>query len=298
MKRLILSASLVIAVAVSAHNPPGELFFAAQFPDNLVPTMDGNLSDWDIVPIDPYTIRNDRLYSPVAEIQPVGRGEIDASDMNIRHVFGWNDNSNKIYVMSEVFDNIHNTDRQDAARFNHDDAWELEVNPDHTPTEEHNAAEQPANNFSYKWAVPPVEGQYQFYRPNASLSWLLDGTKWVDFGWGFSGDQFGESTYRYELAVTPIESMPRDNATPEGSAVEHDLEEEEIIHLSLTVGDIDEPTTGDFVLESYQGFWTLSPESCCTATNDFVMAPVEPSVAALSATAVEEVTWGQIKAGF
>lgn len=298
MKRLILSASLVIAVAVSAHNPPGELFFAAQFPDNLVPNMDGNLADWDIVPIDPYTIRNDRLYSPVAEIQPVGRGEIDASDMNIRHVVGWNDNSNKIYIMSEVFDNIHNTDRQDAARFNHDDAWEVEVNPDHTPTEEHNQPEQPANNFSYKWAVPPVEGQYQFYRPNASLSWLVDGSKWVDFGWGFSGDQFGESTYRYELAVTPIESMPRDNATPESSAVEHNLEEEEIIHLSITVGDIDEPTTGDFVLESYQGFWTLSPESCCTGTNDFVMAPVEPSIAELSATAVEEVTWGQIKAGF
>ncbi|MDA0334253.1 MAG: hypothetical protein O2782_03715 [bacterium] len=298
MKRLILSASLVIAVAVSAHNPPGELFFAAQFPDNLVPTMAGNLADWDIVPIDPYTIRNDRLYSPVAEIQPVGRGEIDASDMNIRHVVGWNENLNKIYVMSEVFDNIHNNDRQDAARFNHDDAWEVEVNPDHTPTEEHNQAEQPANNFSYKWAVPPVEGQYQFYRPNAALSWLVDGSQWVDFGWGFSGDQFGESTYRYELAVTPIESMPRDNAITESQAVVHNLDEEEIIHISITVGDIDEPTTGDFVLESYQGFWTLSPESCCTGTNDFVMAPVEPSIAALSATAIEEVTWGQIKAGF
>ena len=49
-------------------------------------TVDGDLSDWDIVPIDPYTVRNDRLYSPVAEIQPVGRGEVDASDINIRHL--------------------------------------------------------------------------------------------------------------------------------------------------------------------------------------------------------------------
>jgi hypothetical protein len=297
MKRLILSASLVIAVAAGAHSPPGELFFAAQFPDNLVPTMDGNLSDWDIVPLDPYTIRSDRLYSPVADIQPVGRGELDASDMVIRHLVGWNDNSNKIYVASEVFDNIHNTDREDAARFNHDDAWEIEVNPDHTPTEDHNP-EGLATNFSYKWAVPPVEGQYQFYRPNAALSWLVDGSSWVDFGWGFTGDQFGESTYFYELAVTPIEVMPRSNDTTEDQAVVHDLEEEEIIHISMTVGDIDEATSGDFVLTSYQGFWTLTPESCCTATNDFVMAPVEPSIAALSETAVEEVTWGQIKAGF
>ena len=289
MKRLILSASLVIAVAVSAHNPPGELFFAAQFPDNLVPTMDGNLADWDIVPIDPYTIRNDRLYSPVAEIQPVGRGEIDASDMNIRHVFGWNDNLNKIYVMSEVFDNIHNNDRQDAARFNHDDAWELEVNADHTPTEEHNVTDEPANNFSYKWAVPPVEGQYQFYRPNASLSWLLDGSKWVDFGWGFSGDQFGESTYFYELAVTPIWGLPRENATPENTEF-MDLEENDVVHLSIAMGDLE---SGD----EYQGFWTLTAEGSNTSVTDFIATPPDPALGEPT-TAVEGTTWGAIKAGF
>ena len=53
---------------------PANSTFAVQFPDNLVPTMDGDLSDWDVVPIDPYTIRKDRLYSPVADIQPVGGG--------------------------------------------------------------------------------------------------------------------------------------------------------------------------------------------------------------------------------
>ena len=92
--------------------------------------------------------------------------------------------------------------------------------------------------------------------------------------------------------------MPRAADVSEDQAVEHDLEEEEIIHISLTVGDIDEPSPEWQGLDSYQGFWTLSPESCCTATNDFVMAPVEPSIQALSETAVEEVTWGQIKAGF
>lgn len=299
LTKLGLAAALITAMSSMAfgHAPPGELYFAVQFPDNLVPTMDGDLSDWDVVPIDPYTIRNDRLYSPVAEIQPVGRGEIDVSDINIRHIMGWNDNANKLYVMSEVFDNIHNADRENPSAFWQDDAWEVEVNPDHTPTEEHNLEGEPANNFSYKWAVPPVEGSYQYYRPVSALEWLVDGSDWVNFGWGFSGEQFGESTYRYELAITPITSLPNDASATPDQAVVFDLGENEIIHTSITVGDFDEACT-ECVLESYQGFWTMSPEMCCTGTNDVVLAEMEPSLASAASTAVESVSWGQIKAAY
>ena len=299
LSKLGLAAALITAMSSMAfgHAPPGELYFAVQFPDNLVPTMDGDLSDWDVVPIDPYTIRNDRLYSPVAEIQPVGRGEIDVSDINIRHIMGWNDNANKLYVMSEVFDNIHNADRENPSAFWQDDAWEVEVNPDHTPTEEHNLEGEPANNFSYKWAVPPVEGSYQYYRPVSALEWLVDGSEWVSFGWGFSGEQVGESTYRYELAITPITSLPNDASATPDQAVVFDLGENEIIHTSITVGDFDEACT-ECVLESYQGFWTMSPEMCCTGTNDVVLAEMEPSLASAASTAVESVSWGQIKAAY
>lgn len=299
LSKLGLAAALITAMSSMAygHAPPGELYFAVQFPDNLVPTMDGDLSDWDVVPIDPYTIRNDRLYSPVAEIQPVGRGEIDVSDINIRHIMGWNENANKLYVMSEVFDNIHNADRENPSAFWQDDAWEVEVNPDHTPTEEHNLEGEPANNFSYKWAVPPVEGSYQYYRPVSALEWLVDGSEWVNFGWGFSGEQFGESTYRYELAITPITSLPNDASATPDQAVVFDLGENEIIHTSITVGDFDEACT-ECVLESYQGFWTMSPEMCCTGTNDVVLAEMEPSLASAASTAVESVSWGQIKAAY
>jgi len=299
LSKLGLAAALITAMSSMAfgHAPPGELYFAVQFPDNLVPTMDGDLSDWDVVPIDPYTIRNDRLYSPVAEIQPVGRGEIDVSDINIRHIMGWNDNANKLYVMSEVFDNIHNADRENPSAFWQDDAWEVEVNPDHTPTEEHNLEGEPANNFSYKWAVPPVEGSYQYYRPVSALEWLVDGSDWVNFGWGFSGEQFGESTYRYELAITPITSLPNDASATPDQAVVFDLGENEIIHTSITVGDFDEACT-ECVLESYQGFWTMSPEMCCTGTNDVVLAEMEPSLASAASTAVESVSWGQIKTAY
>lgn len=40
----------------------------------------------------------------------------------------------------------------------------------------------------------------------------------------------------------------------------------------------------------------MSPENCCTATNDVVLAELEPSLAEMAETAVEDVSWGQIKA--
>ena len=142
--------------------------------------------------------------------------------------------------------------------------------------------------------MPPVEGAYQFYRPVSALEWLVDGSDWVDFGWSYDGEQFGESTYYYELAITPIIALPNDaSATPE-QAVVFDLAENEIIHTSVTVGDFDEACT-ECARESYQGFWTMSPESCCTGTNDVVLAEMEPSLAEMEETAVEDVSWGQIK---
>ena len=143
--------------------------------------------------------------------------------------------------------------------------------------------------------MPPVEGSYQYYRPVSALEWLVDGTEWVNFGWGFDGEQFGESTYYYELAITPITSLPNDASATADQAVVFDLEENEIIHASLVVGDFDEPCT-ECELTSYQGFWTMSPEMCCTATNDLVLAELEPSLEGAAPTAVEDVSWGQIKA--
>ena len=136
----------------------------------------------------------------------------------------------------------------------------------------------------------PVEIELQ-------LAVLVDGTEWVDFGWGFDGEQFGESTYRYELAITPITSLPNDASATPDQAVVFDLGENEIIHTSITVGDFDEACT-ECVLESYQGFWTMSPEMCCTGTNDVVLAEMEPSLASAASTAVESVSWGQIKAAY
>ena len=296
MKRSATMAFVVVLVLsltsmVAAHEPPGELFFLAQFPDELVPVIDGDHSDWDIVPDQPYSIRGDRLFDP-AQFQEAGRGEFDISDINLFHRLGWNDNFNKLYLATRVFDNIHNIDRDDPARHWDDDNWEVEINPDHSARADQNLEGEPVNNISYKWVVPPVEGVYQSIEPIGDLAWLSDGTDYVSYGWSFEGEQFGESTYYYELSLTPIAALPRENATPDNT-VFLDLEEEEIVHISVTVGDIDAPQSE----HAYNGFWSTSPVACCRAEEDFVPAPMEDSLVDLAGTAVENVSWGQIKAG-
>jgi hypothetical protein len=287
---LVIALVLGMSSFVAAHDPPGELFFMVQFPDNAVPTIDGDFGDWSIVPDNPYAIGQDKLFDP-AQFQQAGRGQFDPSDINIRHRMGWNDSFNKIYFATEIFDNVHSIDRADPARHWYDDNWEVGVNPDATPSEEHsrNVEDIPINDFFYKFVVPPLGGIYSSMEPVGDLAWLQDGGEFIEFGWSFTGEQFGESTYFYELAVTPIWGLPRENATPENTEF-MDLEENDVVHLSIAMGDLE---SGD----EYQGFWTLTAEGSNTSVTDFIATPPDPALGEPT-TAVEGTTWGAIKAGF
>jgi hypothetical protein len=280
MKKVVVLAAVFGLVGTSiAHQPEGELEFVVQFPDEAVPSVDGNDGDWGGVP-SRYLMGSDQLYNSYTE---EGRGQDDRSDMNITHMVGWNDNLNKLYFLTRVFDNVHNTDRADPGPFYKDDALEIEVDTQHKPQSEQNV--DVADRIAYKFAVPPVSDAYYFTRPVAGVAaWLAPGTEWVDFGWSFDGDEFGESTYTYELAITPIESFPKDEATAQDGVTVWDLEEGDVIHLSINVGDID---AGD----DYHGFHSLSPTSWNT---DFAL----DEIASDFATAVETDTWARIKAQF
>ena len=267
----------------AAHQPPGETFFAVQFPDDAVPTIDGDLTDWEIVPTSPYTILTDKLYDSF-QLKGLGRGGFDATNINIRHRVGWNENANMLYFAIEVFDNIHNTDRADASKFFHDDAIEIEVNP------LMDTVEGLATNLSYKFAVPPFKDTFIFLRPLEPIgyTWMAPGSRWLDFGWSFTGDQFGESTYYYEVAIRPVETMPTDEAASEDGVVEFDLEEGETIHITTNVVDVDEGDDRDV-------YWSMAGEpSCCQAVNDFVLMEMDPKIE----TAVETNTWARIKSQF
>ena len=297
MRKIVLSAVLTMAMALPAlaHFPPGEFLFAVQFPDANIPVIDGNPADWGVVPQVPYEIGNDRYSDSVYSKL---RGEIDVSDLSVRQVVGWNDDTNLIYLMAEVFDNVHSRDAETPNAWWADDAWEIYISPSH-PEIEGGGGYAPGQEgivkIGYNFSMPPTAGAWGGVNP--PFDWVTDPANndaW-SMAYTFSGEEFGESTYFYEAWIRPFDFIPDDG--DRAAAEETDLEEGQVIAISWTFGDFDTP--GGAALEDYQGFWSVSPNGCCRADNDMVMSELDDSIAwGDQATAVESNSWGRIKTEF
>ena len=100
MKKLSSVLGIVLVASTSwAHLPVGEVFPAVQFPDDKVPTVDGNLADWESIP-DAYWINHEQLTETVRGVGTAW----DATDLALRAIVGWNPTTNKLYVMEDRFD--------------------------------------------------------------------------------------------------------------------------------------------------------------------------------------------------
>jgi hypothetical protein len=293
MRKVWIPVALLLAALAPAwgHFPPGEFLFAVQFPDDKLPSIDGNISEWSVIPKVPYEVGND-MYSDAVYAKQ--RGEIDVSDLSVRQIVGWNDSNNRLYMMAEVFDNVHNADREDPGQFWTDDAWEIYIAPTHPDAEGGGPAEGGEGGIvkqSLNFAMPPIGGNWGQNLPG--FEWRVN--PFNNDTWGleytFEGEEFGESTYFYELWVQPLDFIP-DNGNRD-EAIETDLSEGDIIAISWTFGDFDEPGT------TYQGFWSTSPNGCCRADNDMVMSEFDDSIDwGAVPTSVESDAWGRIKAQF
>jgi len=298
-----------LAAAASAHKPPGETRFAFQWPDGAIPQMDGDLSEWDIVPPQ-YEITNPDLFQ-VHAVGKLGldtpRGGVDAADMFIRHRIGWNDNTNRLYFATSVFDDEHDRNHTDNCMWDDDD-WEVRVAPN-IPQEEQNSGNTAGaiiDSPIFLIAVPPFEGApigitgYLDYQPwQSAADFLAEGnTEIWEFGWDFEGEPLGESTYFYELSYRWIESGPPGDVPNFDDLTLVDLQEGDILHINIMNMDQD-PVLAEAGLKDngdskYSGAWSISPGPDNWPEVDFVMAELE-NVDFM--TAIEDKTWGAIKAG-
>jgi len=297
MKKILTTAfaSLGLVVAAQAHEPPGELLVAVNFPDANVPVIDGDPSEWAPVPLEQYGIFSESLFSIHGFAgENVDRGGLDASSMQIRHIVGWNDETNNVYITSRVFDNIHVTQRQDPGKFFWDDSVEYELNAAHQARDDLNPGDD-ATSFSYKFAFPVYQETFEWYRPILNLPWMTSGSQYIEIAHSFTGDEFGESTYDYELRILPIHRMPRSDEATEDQVEVHDLSEGEIIHITLTVNDVD---GGDGDGDNRIGMWSTNPISCCHAGQDLLLTPADANIDWGTGTSVEANSWGRIKAQF
>ena len=95
---LILQIAILVPGSPTwGHQPEGEVYRAFQFSDSQVPSIDGDLSDWEIVG-DSYTILTGQFYDLVNPEVEAG----DSEDFSVRLMVGWNKASNRIYVAAQV----------------------------------------------------------------------------------------------------------------------------------------------------------------------------------------------------
>ena len=308
MKRIAILLAVFALAALpntsQAHWDAGTVWFVVQFPDGATPTIDGNHGDWDGVPAS-YGIDNS-VFNDARGLVPEGwsNADWDVTDFSMLHRVGWNDTDNKIYMATQTFDDEHNMDR--TSHWSEDDSWEVSFTYNHDAYADDGGYsdindENISINTRYNFAVPihPTLGDWFWMRPGdlTGTEWIWPGTDWLEFNYTWDGDEFGESTYYYEMGLTPIGSFPKglEGGYQPEDVEAWDLEEGQIIHISIVQIDND----GDF--NNYRtpgccGYWSTL-DNCCAAVNDWFLAEPDPAFVA-SSTAVEEDSWGRIKANF
>ena len=301
--RCFMALALIVAFASigSAHEPPGEVYFAFQFPLHAVPTIDGDLSDWDMVDPEIFEISVEG-----GHIQETVRGTDsgELSDFNARSIWAWNEEMNRVFSFAFVVDDYLNNDRDDPTVFNWDDDWHFVLDADHSGGDMFNndwndLSEDERRDLFFVtgqlWQihVPPIDGYWAFKYIEAT-DWETTGREipfpeYAQVGWSRTGETGGPGTYSYEIMMTPWETWSWDG--PEQSTIV-DLEEGNIIHVgSLSKDyDLDSSYEGSYDFPAVHNVWRNG-----NLMGDMELLEVDDS---LFPTAVENDSWGRIKSHY
>jgi hypothetical protein len=269
-----------------AHFPENQVYKIFQFPDDHIPAMDGDLSDWDIVP-DEYFFD----YTYYAEMHR-DNSAIDTTDHHVKRVaVGWNDAQNRLYFMSEVYDDVYRFEKPQAhldsldtphsrmtGAFVHgSDIWEILVDGDHGGEKIVGFdRENPPNELrhrsayvqNYHFYMPPLNGYYWHWLWGKSL-WTKE-ESYSGVGWHYDGKHMSSGTATYECYVTPFDALNQDWAELSDP---HDLMEDAVIGLSWSFLDADDKDN------DYDAFWSFNRQGqiCCDGAflADFKLMPIE-----------------------
>ena len=305
MKRLLtLVLSLGLVAAASAHAPEGVVHQAFQWPAGTEPTLDGDLSEWAIVPDDyriPFSICLDGEGNPPT----------DFSDLNSEVIVGWSESENKLYVMDQRFDDFYDRDGvgggaggDDTIEMHHDGDHGGEpfwVSGDDFPDADERALNMGRYAQTYHTRFPDLPGSTGEGGETWAWFWVSQST-WHDqpeyMDWGFQIDgqlNSGEATVFIEFNRVMWDEFVWND--PDAS-VQTDLQEESIIGLGWMFGDQDgsgtneeKPPVETWFMSGAADAWKTS-----ASASDFLLAPVDPRVD--FETAVEEESWGRIKEAF
>lgn len=243
------------AITYTQDHPPyntarnGEVFQVFQFPRNQMPRIDGDKSDWAMVPKN-YTYGTNLLN----DTEDGMGANIDPKDLDVKVTIGWVDGMNRIYFLYEAYDDFWDFERFNPQGYMND-IFEIVVdgdlsggpfiqNPLYDPEQlkwqdQSNAYIENHFNFSGVHAQ-----NYHIYTPPVNNAWVL---VWGNQHWI---SEFPHANYAYEYDfkhgesgnlvlegwITPYDYAPYN--APE-RAVESELKENKIIGLSWSILDFD-----------------------------------------------------------
>jgi hypothetical protein len=250
---------------------PAQVFKVFQFPADKIPRIDGDPSDWAMVP-DSYSIKIDQMHDDEHK-----HAKSDPKDLDVKVKVGWVKGLNRLYFLYEAYDNFW--DFSDPGL--HNDTFEIVVDGDRSggpliPQFRNNADQ---DEWDAHFSMHGVQAQnYHIFTPSEGKDWAL---AWGCQSWDkelpyanhaqnyhFKHGESGK--YVLEFYITPF-----DYAGCEGPqrAVESLLYENKIIGLSWAVIDYD----GD---AKNNGFWNLGTEHTmygnATLLREFRLMPLEP----------------------
>lgn len=258
MKRLITLALLATAsLSVTAGNDNNDIqvrepgFKVFQFPRNAIPRIDGDFSDWDIVP-DSYRVGIEEMWDDSGRHKTINRKTLDISVK-----VGWVEGLNRLYFCYEAYDDFWDFNQLSL----HNDTYEIVVDADlsggpHTDEFRINSEVksriesffdfQNIHAQNYHIMTPPTEGKSwtMVWGPQQWLKYL----PYANYAYDYSFSHGESGKLRMEFYITPF-----DFASPEGpdKSVESKLYTGKKIGLSWAVIDYDGGKENN-------GFWNLS----------------------------------------
>jgi hypothetical protein len=287
---LALAGLIAASLTVSALEKPETTYKVFQFPQDRIPRIDGDPSDWAMVP-ESYVIGSDQLTDDKKR-----HPKPDPSNLDVRVKVGWVKGLNRLYFLYEAYDDYWDYTLPDL----HNDTFEIVVDGDASggPLVENaegnfwnrshvgEAAAVPDPRISDSaahWAIHGVHAQnYHIFTPHIGKDWCMawGSPTWIkEFPWAnaaqhFEGAPGKPGKYVLEFWITPF-----DYAGPEGPqrAVESLLTENKIIGLSWAVIDYD-----DVKNKNSSAFWNLSPKHTMFGDASelcaFRLMPMEPEL--------------------
>jgi len=231
---------------------PNVEFPVFQFPADKIPRIDGDGSDWSIVP-DSYTIGMDQLKDTVGK-----HGEKrDPANLDVKVKVGWVNGQSHLYFLYEASDNFWDFSSTDL----HNDIFEVVVDGDRSGGPLIRQMHPKANlrdKMETHFQFHGVHAQnYHIFTPAEGKDWAMvwGSQPWIkDLPWANSATSYdfkhGEAgKLTLEFFITPFDYAPPDKSR----AVPSKLVENSLIDMSWAVLDYDSDTE-----RQYNGFWNLS----------------------------------------